>query len=119
MKYYLAQWVLSAASLFITAKIIPGFRLSGVFSALLAALLLGLANTIIWPVLFVLTLPITLVTLGLFVFVVNAAVLKICAALLPGFQIRGWLPAIFGWIVMSLVNLGLGYLFLSRPLVLV
>ncbi len=72
--------------------------------ACFAAIAIGFANAILWPILFVLTLPINILTLGLFTFVVNGAVLKICAAVLPGFRINTWGAAILGSIVLSLVS---------------
>ncbi len=110
--HYLIHWGVSAVALIITAQLVPGFRLRGFLSALIAALAIGLANAFIWPILFVLTLPINILTLGLFTFVINGAVLKICAALLPGFEIKGWIPAILGWFVLSLVGTFLHYLFI-------
>ena len=105
----LVHWVVSAASLLLTSKIMPGFDVKGFGSALWAAFVIGVANVLIWPLLIFLTLPINLLTLGLFTFVVNGAVLKICAALLKGFDIKGWAPAIFGAIVLSLVSTLLHY----------
>lgn len=105
----LVHWVVSAAALLFTSKIIPGFRVASFGSALWAAVVIGVANILIWPVLIFLTLPINILTLGLFTFVVNGAVLMICAALIKGFEIKGWLSAIFGAIVLSLVGTVLHY----------
>ncbi len=105
----LIHWALSALAVMLTSKIIAGFKINGFFAALLAAAVIGLANIVVWPVLMFLTLPINILTLGLFTFVVNGAVLKICAALLPGFEIDGWLSAIFGAICLSLINMALHY----------
>ena len=88
----------------VTAKLVRGFYVSGFFSALIAALAIAAANAVLWPVLFVLTLPLTVLTLGLFLFVLNGVVLKICAALLPGFQIESWWAAIFGAIILSFMS---------------
>lgn len=106
----LVQWLMSALALLVTSKLIPGFQIKGFASALWAAVVVGIANVIIWPILIVLTLPINLLTLGLFTFVVNGAVLKICAGLLSGFDIKGWWPAIFGSILISLVSSLMRYL---------
>jgi putative membrane protein len=108
----LVHWIVSAVAVLITSKLMPGFKVSSFWSALWAALLIGVANVIIWPILIFLTLPINILTLGLFTFVVNGAVLKICAALLKGFDIKGWWPAILGAIVLSLVS-GLMHHFLG------
>jgi len=100
----LVQWVVSAAALLATSKVMPGFKVANFTSAMIAAVVIGLANALIWPVLIFLTLPINILTLGLFTFVVNGAVLKICAAILKGFEITSWFSAIFGAIVLSIVS---------------
>ena len=112
----LIHWILSALAVLLTSKIISGFQVSGFFSAMWAAALIGLANIVIWPILMFLTLPINILTLGLFTFVVNGAVLKLCAAILPGFKIDGWLAAILGAIVLSLVNMAFHYLIPGTPI---
>lgn len=109
MFYALIHWLISALALIATSKLMPGFHVSRFASALWAAMLIGLANMFIWPVLMVLTLPINILTLGLFTFVVNGAVLKLCAGLLKGFDIDGWWSAIFGSMVLSLLNTLLHY----------
>ncbi len=111
MMKMLLHWVLSALSLLLTSKLIPGFQVSDFSSAMWAAVVIGIANIIVWPILIFFTLPINILTLGLFTFVVNGAVLKICAAFLSGFNIDGWWPAIFGSIALSIVSTILHYLF--------
>ena len=106
----LLHWIVSALALLLTAYLVKGFKISSFVSALFAAIAVGLANIIIWPLLIFLTLPLNILTLGLFTFVVNGAVLKICAAVMPGFQIETWLGAIWGAIVLSLVSTGLHYI---------
>ena len=100
----LVHWVVSAAALLVTAKLIPGFRLKGFGSALWAAVVIGIANAVIWPILIFLTLPINILTLGLFTFVVNAMVLKLCAAFLDGFEIKSWTAAILGAVVLAITG---------------
>ena len=102
--YYILQWFTSALAVLVTAKLVPGFNISGFGSALWAAIIIGIANIVLWPILMFLTLPINILTLGLFTFVVNGALLKICAALLSGFEINGWFPAIIGAIVLAIVS---------------
>ena len=104
MIYTLIHWAVSALALLCVAYLVKGFKVRSFGTALFASLLIGAANALIWPVLIFLTLPINILTLGFFTFVVNGAVLKICAALMPGFEIDGWLSAIFGSIVLSLVG---------------
>lgn len=107
---FFVHWIVSGVAVFLTSMLVAGFEVSGFISALIAALVIGIANYLLWPLLIFLTLPINLITLGLFTFVVNGAILKISAALLPGFRIRGWLAAIFGSIVLSILNIVLHYL---------
>lgn len=102
--YYIIYWVVSALAVIITSKVIPGFKVSGFWAALIAALVIGLINTFIWPILFFLTLPINLLTLGLFTFVINGIVIKMAAALLSGFEVQTWLAAIFGALILAIVN---------------
>ncbi|MBS1961964.1 MAG: phage holin family protein [Bdellovibrionales bacterium] len=105
----LVHWVVSAVSLLLTSKVMPGFKVEGFGAALWAAVVIGVANVLVWPILIFLTLPINILTLGLFTFVVNGAVLKICAALIKGFDIKGWMSAIFGAILLSLIGTVLHY----------
>jgi putative membrane protein len=107
---FLLSLLISGFAVLITSKLVPGFKVKGFFSACIAALVIGLANAILWPVLAFLTLPLTVITFGLFLFVVNGAVLKICAAILPNFEIDSWGSAIFGSIVLALSNMALRYL---------
>ena len=106
----LIKWLLAATSLVITTYLVPGFRVKDFKSAMIAAFFIGIANITIQPILYVLTLPLTILTLGLFTFVVNAIVLRICAALLEGFQISGWISSIMGAVVLSLVSTGINLL---------
>lgn len=96
--------LLNAAALLLTAYIVPGFKVESFTTALLAAIVLGVVNTFIKPILSLLSAPLTIITLGLFSFVVNAVVLFIVAAIVPGVKIEGWLPAILGAIVLSVVG---------------
>jgi len=105
MTHLLINWLLSALSLVIVAHVIPGFQLSGFSAALIAAIVIGLVNGTLGFFLKVVTFPLTIVTLGLFWLVINALMLKVAAALVPGFRIDGFLPAFFGAIVLTLVNM--------------
>lgn len=96
--------VLNALALIVTAYIVPGIQVADFTTALLAAIVLGVVNTFIKPVLSFVTAPLTTVTLGLFTFVVNAVVLFIVSAVVPGVKIDGWVPAILGAIVLSVVS---------------
>ncbi len=96
--------ILNAAALLLTAYIVPGFAVDNFTTAILAAIVLGVVNTFIKPILGFISTPLTIVTLGLFAFVINAIVLFIVAAIVPGLNIVGWVPAILGAIVLSVVS---------------
>ena len=98
----LVAWLLSGAVVWATAELLPGMHVRGFGSALVVALVLGFLNAIVRPVLVVLTLPITVVTLGLFLIVVNAAVLGLAAWLLPGFAIAGFGTAVIATVVLTI-----------------
>lgn len=110
MKGALLSWALSALALLVGAALLDGVHITGALAALFAALVLGLVNAIIKPVLFVLTLPVTIVTLGLFYFVLNALMLGLVAWLSPGFSIDGFWPALGLAIVLAILNLLIGKL---------
>jgi putative membrane protein len=105
MTHLLINWLLSALSLVIVANVIPGFQIAGFSAALIAAIVIGLVNGTLGFFLKIVTFPLTIVTLGLFWLVINALMLKVAAALVPGFRIDGFLPAFFGAIVLTLVNM--------------
>jgi putative membrane protein len=111
MRNLLINWLLSALSLMIVAHVVRGFEISGAGTALVAAIAVGLVNATIGIFLKIVTFPLTILTLGLFWLVINALMLKLASALVPGFAIRGFLPAFFGSIVLTLVNVALHYLF--------
>ncbi|OGE42823.1 hypothetical protein A3B45_01115 [Candidatus Daviesbacteria bacterium RIFCSPLOWO2_01_FULL_39_12] len=96
--------VINALAFLLTAYIVPGFKVDNFTSAILSAIVLGVVNTFIKPVLSFVTAPLTIITLGLFAFVVNAVVLFIVAWVVPGFDVDGWLPAILGGIVLAVVS---------------
>lgn len=98
------KWLLSAASLLFVAYVYDGVQVSSFASALIAALVIGLLNTLLRPLLVLLTLPVTVVTLGLFLFVINALMFWAAATVLDGFQVTGFVAALIG----SLIYSGLG-----------
>jgi putative membrane protein len=106
----LLKWLLSGLAVWIVAQVVPGFYVRGVFAALIAALVIGFINATIGAVLKILTFPLTLITLGLFWFVINALMLELASALVPGFQVRGFFAAFVGAILLSLVNMLLRWL---------
>ena len=110
MRRLLINWLLSALSLFLVAQVVPGFAVSGVPAALLAAIVVGLVNSTLGLFLKIVTFPLTCLTLGLFWFGINALMLELASGLAPGFTVAGFGPAFAGAIVLSLVNLLLKYL---------
>ncbi len=106
----LLNWVLSGLAVWIVAHVVPGFYISGPIAALIAALVIGFINATIGLLLKILTFPLTLVTLGLFWFVINALMLELASALVPGFRVYGFLAAFVGAILLSLVNMMLKWL---------
>jgi putative membrane protein len=101
----LLHWLISAASLMIVAYLFPGIQLRGLGAALIAPIVIGLVNATIGLILKIVTLPLTVLTLGLFWFIINALMLQLAAALVPGFYVAGFLSAFFGAIVLSIVGM--------------
>jgi putative membrane protein len=100
----LVRWLVNAISLMIVAYFLPGLQVRGFVAALIAAAVIGLINATLGTVLKIVTFPITILTLGLFLIVINALMLKIAAAFVPGFYVRDWFTAIVGAILLSLVS---------------
>jgi len=100
----LLHWILSALAVWIVANLGIGITVSGLKAALIAAAVIGLINATIGLLLKILTFPLTIVTLGLFWFVINALMLELAANLVQGFQVRGFLAAFIGAILLSIVS---------------
>ncbi|MBX3659992.1 MAG: phage holin family protein [Ramlibacter sp.] len=101
----IAKWLLSAASLLLVAYVYSGVEVKSFTAALIAAFVIGLFNTVVRPVLVVLTLPVTLVTLGLFLFVINALMFWAAASVLDGFHVRGFAAALLGSLIYSVLGI--------------
>ncbi len=99
------RWLLLAAALLLVAQIYPGVQVRSFGSAMIAALVLGLLNTLLRPILVLLTLPVTLLTLGLFLFVINALMFYFAATILDGFQVTGFVAALIGSLLYSVCGL--------------
>ena len=104
MTGFILRWIVGALGLWLASRIVPGIHIRGVETLLLAALLLGLVNAIVRPVVVFLTLPLTLVTLGLFLLVINGLMLELVAFFLHGFYVHGLIAAILGSIVVGLTG---------------
>jgi len=108
---FLVHILVSAALLFVLGRLVSGIEVRDGKAALFGALVLGLANALVRPFLVLLTLPITILTLGLFIFVVNALMLMLAAALVDGFEVRGFKSALWGSVVLGLMNILVGMVF--------
>lgn len=105
MLAFLAHLVLTAALLLIVAKFVSGVEVSGWGPAILAALVLGVVNAVVRPVMVFLTFPITFITFGLFLLVINALMLWLVAALVPGVRVKGFGPAFLGSLLLTVLNI--------------
>jgi putative membrane protein len=104
MAKLLVHWVLSALCLLLVAHFVPGFFVRGFGTALIAAVVIGLVNATIGMLLKIITLPLTIVTFGIFWLVINALMLKFAALFVPGFEVRGLWPALWGGLILSVLN---------------
>src|SRR3970040_23367 len=103
MRQLLINWLLSALSLLIVAHVVPVFQVTGFIAALLAAIVIGLVNSTLGLFLKIVTFPLTILTLGIFWFVINALMLELASWLVPGFPLHSFFSAFFGAIILSLV----------------
>ena len=101
----LLHWLVSALALVIISRLVPGFYVADFFWALVAAIVIGLINATLGIFLKIITFPLTIFTLGIFWFVINALMLLLAAKITPGFTITGFVPAFLGAIVLSLINM--------------
>ena len=108
----LLHWVISAVAVWIVAHIVPGIYVTGPMAALIAALVIGLINATLGLLLKILTFPLTILTLGLFWFVINAIMLELAAALVNGFYVRNFIAALIGAVMLSLVSSVLQWIFM-------
>jgi putative membrane protein len=104
MNGILIRWLISAFSILITAYLVDGIHVGGFLSAFFAAAILGILNAFFRPILFILTLPITILSLGLFTFVINALLLLMVSGVISGFDVDGFWAALFGSLLISLVS---------------
>ena len=112
---FLAHWLTTAVALGVTAGVLPGVRVDSLVSLAIAALVLGFVNAIVRPLLVLLTLPFTVLTLGLFYFIVNGLAFGLAAALVPGFRVASFFSAVLGAVVVGLVSWFIGMFGGPRP----
>src|SRR6516164_5066298 len=106
----LLHWLLSAIALLIVSRIVPGFYVAGLWPALIASLVIGLLNATIGLFLKILTFPLSIITLGIFLLVINGLMIRLAAAIVKGFSVSGFGPAFWGAIVLALLNMLFRYL---------
>ena len=104
MAYFILRVLIAALGLWLATEWVEGINVTSASTLILAALLLGVVNAIVKPIVVILTLPFTLITLGFFLLVINAAMLGLVAAFLPGFSISGFWPAFWAAIIVSVVS---------------
>jgi len=104
MQWLLIKWLCLTGAILFTSYVVDGIYVSGIFSALFTAAALGILNMFFRPILLILTLPVNIMTLGLFTFVINALMLKMASGLIAGFHVDGFWAAVFGSLMISLAN---------------
>lgn len=104
MKGILLRWLFLTGAILMASYLLDGIRVGGFFPALFAAAMLGMLNAVFRPIVIILTLPINILTLGLFTFVINAFMLKTASGIIPGFDVQGFWSAVFGSLVISVIS---------------
>ena len=104
MNGFVLRFAIAALGLWVASQFVPGVDINGGWTLVIAALLLGIVNALVRPIVLVLTFPFTLITLGLFILVVNAAMFALVAAMLDGFRLSGFGAALFGALVVSITS---------------
>ncbi|MDP2724987.1 MAG: phage holin family protein [Syntrophales bacterium] len=104
MKGLIIRWLVLSAAIMVASYLLEGIEVKGFFPALGAAAMLGILNAFFRPVLLILTLPINILSLGLFTFIINALMLKMASGVIPGFDIRGFWTALFGALIITLIS---------------
>jgi putative membrane protein len=104
MKGILVRWLVLTAAIIVASYLLEGIQVKGFLSAFFAAAILGVLNAFFRPILIILTLPINILTLGLFTFIINALLLKMASGVISGFDVRGFWAAVFGSIIISVVS---------------
>ena len=110
----IARWIVNAAALLLVAYLYPGVQVESFFAAAMAALVLGLINAVVRPILVILTFPVTLLTLGLFLFVINALLFWFVAEIVQGFHVTGFMAALIGSLLYSLITLVTSWVLFPR-----
>jgi putative membrane protein len=101
----LLQWLLCAIALMVVSRIVPGFVVRGLAPALIASLVIGLLNATVGLVLKIITFPISIITLGIFLLVINGLMILLASGIVPGFHVNGFVPAFWGAVVLALLGM--------------
>lgn len=104
MNGILVRWLVLTIGIMITSYLIKGIQVSGFLAAFFAAAFLGILNAFFRPILLILTLPLTILTLGLFTFIINAILLMMVSGVIPGFEVHGFWSAVFGSLLISIIS---------------
>ncbi|MFA5410339.1 MAG: phage holin family protein [Candidatus Omnitrophota bacterium] len=113
MAYFLARWVINSLSIFIVAHIVRGIEIPNTATVLVIALVLGIINAFLRPLIILITLPINILTLGIFTLFINGALFYLVSKIVKGFVITGFWPAFWGYILFSIISFLLNFLFIS------
>jgi putative membrane protein len=101
----LLQWILCAIALLVVSRIVPGFVVHGLAPALIASLVIGLLNATVGLILKIVTFPISILTFGIFLLVINGLMIMLASGIVPGFHVRGFVPAFWGAVVLALLGM--------------
>jgi putative membrane protein len=101
---FIARLLVGALALALVPYVVPGVHITGLYPALIASLVLGILNAVVRPILIFFTLPITILTLGVFIFVINATLFLFVASFVDGFQVSGFWAALFGSVIVSIIS---------------
>jgi putative membrane protein len=110
MRTWLIHWIFKAVSLLIVAQVLPGIRVDGFGSAMIAAAVIGLVSAVVGLILKIILLPFIILTLGIVYFLINGLMLELASEMVPGFHVDGWLTAVIGSILLTLVDYALNSL---------
>jgi len=110
MRGLLVRWIVGAVALWLTSQVVSGIQVRSFGALLAAAAMIGIINAFVRPVVVLLTLPLSVVTFGLFVLVVNAAMLALASVFVAGFEVHGFWAALFGWLLLSLFTFAINVL---------
>ena len=101
----LLYFIVMAAAMVGLSRVLPGFKVDGWLPAIFAAIVLAVVNTLVKPILFIITIPFTILTLGLFLFILNAAMLWLTSLIVPGFRVNGFVPTLIASLILAVVSM--------------